>query len=497
MRKLLLRSILALALATALPVRAHAADELPPGVVARVYGNDITETQVHARLARRFEGTERGADALEQMIEDACVAREAAAREVSVSEKEAREYLQKVDEKVRFDSGGVKSLLDVYREQNTTEAEFLRVVRDFLLRQKMAKADMGSSAGLGESQFGIPGDLPMHRMKLWLKSLRARHDVKTKELPEGVLAVVDGEQITRESFAASIATRLPQEIVAGFRDDLVFEAAVQKHLADAGVELTDADVGAEIARLRARFAEDPRVVGSGVTFDQFLRQSTGAGESELARDPSFRARLGLRLLMLDKVTPERIKEHWELNREAYGEQVLLRSVFMPAQSGTPQIGQDKLKPFDDVRDLMLQTKVAVLKAAGMAGALPDGTTPMPLSEAVTAVAKTLVRDPEKKQRAGEPEVWTKAGVANEGELAERVFEGPLGVLQGPLRTSVGYYLILVEERRPAPKFEEIQEKLTEDLLRLDLMRWRRNLQIDPDVITRDHRPAQPAPDTPR
>ena len=95
--------LLAGAFAAALAV---AAEGLPDGIVARVYGEDISAQQVEQRLVERFETGKRGQEVLDQMIEDRCISREAAKRGVTVSEDEARAYMKKVNDKVVRDSGG-------------------------------------------------------------------------------------------------------------------------------------------------------------------------------------------------------------------------------------------------------------------------------------------------------------------------------------------------------------------------------------------------------
>ena len=100
---------------------AVAQEKLPSGIVARVYGQDISGQALADRLARSYEGTERGRGVLTVMVEDLCVALEAARRKVTVSDSEIRAYMMRWDERVKKQSGGKASLKDLY--EGPTELE--------------------------------------------------------------------------------------------------------------------------------------------------------------------------------------------------------------------------------------------------------------------------------------------------------------------------------------------------------------------------------------
>ncbi len=138
--------LLALALAAVLSSASAAAEEpaLPPGVVARVHGREIEETDLLDRLVRRWGGTERGKQTLDLLIDDTCVAIEAKRRGVAVTDEEVAAYVKKVDETIRKQTGNSRSIDDVYKEQHSNPAEFARIAREYLKRQRMASEDMGT-----------------------------------------------------------------------------------------------------------------------------------------------------------------------------------------------------------------------------------------------------------------------------------------------------------------------------------------------------------------
>ncbi|MCG3135151.1 MAG: Chaperone SurA [Planctomycetes bacterium] len=456
-------------LAAARPAAAEEA-ELPPGVTARVFGEDITEAQLMDRLARRYETGEKGREILDQIIDDTAVAEEARARNVAVTEPEIDAYVAKVAATIRQMRGGTRTLEDELAETQSSMAEFRRSAREYLLRQKMAVQDLG----------GKPDeDLAVHRIKLWVSSVKRRLGVKTTGLPDGVLAQVGGVSIDRARFAQELRTRLSKEQVAGVRAELVLDAATRHAVQRAGVSVTDADVDAQIARLRARFESNPRVAGSGVTFDAFLRQTFGIGEADLRKDPTFRARVGLERMVSKGIDDAAIRKHWDENRASYGERALVRQVYVAASDEAHFQGKGRLPSFREAQDLALRAKVEILEKAGLLAG--DGKAKTPLTDLVTAVAKQFELDPERRAQAGEPQVWTRLNVEGQPSLEQGAFDGPVGTLQGPVRGTTGFHVFVVEERRPAPTFDECRESVRDDLVRLAVRRFQMELRADGQI----------------
>ncbi len=462
--------VLCLSLAALLAPFPAAAEEpaLPPGVVARVHGRDIAEKDLEDRLVRRWGATERGKQALDLLVDDTCVANEAKKRGVVVTDEEVAEYVKKVDETIRKQTGNSRSIEDVYKDQHSNPAEFARIAREYLKRQKMACEDMGTKPG---------EEVTEARLKLWLSSLRRRARVKLTELPEGALAVVGDTVIGRAEFAKALMEQLPEEVWLGARADLVLEAAAEHALDAAEITVTDEEVDADIAKLQRRFSQDPRVKGSGLSFDDFLRQSRGTSEAELRADKGFRMRIGLERLLARSVTDADIKKQWETNRDAYGERALLRQVYVAGQDGA---GQFQMRSFKEAFELTLRAKAAILEKTGALGTANSVKAPLP--DAVTAVAKQFEEDPKARQAAGEPVAWTRANILGDDALAKAVFEGAEGTLIGPVRSRIGYHLVLVEERRPAPSFDEVKETVRDDLLRRAVSNFQLAMKADPEVV---------------
>jgi len=462
--------ILVLTLVAAFAAASFAADDaLPPGVVARVHGRDILESDVLDRLAKRWGPTESGKSTLQKIVDDTCVAIEAKRRGVVVAEEEVAAYIKKVDESIRRQTGGARSIEDVYKEPNSSPEEFAREARQYLTQVKMAVEDMG----------GKPGeDLPEARRMLWLSSLRRRMNVKLVDLPDGVLASVGDVTIDRRAFATALKGQLPEEAVTDARGDLVLEAAADHAVAEAKIEVSDADVEAEISKMRTSFENDARVKGTGLTFDEFLRQSRGITTSELRADRAMRSWIGLDRLLTKTISEDDVRKMWEDNRDAYGERALVRQIRIAAHDEGDKF---RVRSFEEAKELALRAKAAVLESSGaLPGAPKEGRKS--LAEAITAVAKQFETDPEQKKLAGEAVAYTHVNLIGEKSLDEAFFGGPIGVLQGPIRATGGWHLFVVEERRPAPPFEEVKERVRQNLLRSAIDQFRLSTRTDPNVV---------------
>ncbi len=443
---------------------------LPDGVVARVYDEDVTEDALLDRIARTYARSERGTEALNELVDDICVAREAERRGASVSQTEIDGYMRRWDETIRRQSGGKASLEDLYAESSSRE-DFMATAREFLLRQKMAREDLGSKPD---------EDLSEYYLKLWLSSQRRKAGVRYENLPEGVVAQVGDHAVTRRELAQRIRKKLPEEMVAAVGNELVIAAASRHDAAQAGIVLSEADLDEAMADLRRRFTDEPQVRGTGVTFDQFLRETRGYGEADLRADPVFRARLALRRMLEGEVSDGDVREHWEKNRAAYGERALVRQVFFAAGEDG---GEFDLPTRREARENALGAKVEVIAGAGLH--LPESERPKtPLGSVLARVAKRLTTDEERRQGAGEPMAWTRLAVEGEKALAKAVFEGPLGTLQGPIRSSVGYHLIVVEERRAAPSFEAVRTRIHDDLVQRRVNEYQLRYKGDSDNVIR-------------
>ncbi len=471
---LLLAAALALAVALASapstlgPAGVAAAQDsrLPAGIAARVYGKDIRESDVLDRLARNYAKSQRGAELLSQMIDASIVEQEAARRGITVTASELDAYIANVDANIRQRSRNQDTIETIY--EGSTRQEFRATAREFILREKMARVDLGRKPG---------EEISERLLKLWLYSMRKRLGVGVVELspaaddvlkgaviealPGGVLARAGSQTINRHAFAKHLRNKLPQEMVQGVVMELVEAAAAEHRLRREGETVTPREVDAAIDRMRERFLEDPQVQDLGIKFEQFLVRSKGLTVEDLRNDPTFSSRIGMRRLLNRTVTDPEVRAHWEASRELYGERAMVRQVFVAAQDAGS--GEFKLPTFKQAWKQALGAYVDVRTSAGLDS--PGGErSRVPVAVAVTEVAKSMARNDTARRAAGEPAVWSRLTVEGESLLAKLAFEGTVGELSRPVRSKVGWHVVFVEARRPAPPFAEIAHRVREDVV---------------------------------
>lgn len=457
-------ALLALATVFPQPAAAQETPALPPDVVARVFGEDVTESQLRERLVRRNLTTDRGREILDLIVEDEIVAAEARRRGIVVRQEEVDAYVRDVEAKVKAQGWEGKTFDDVLAETKTTREEFLRTAREYLVRVQMARADYGMKGA---------DELAPERLKAWVLDLRRRRPARTTGLPEGVLAQVDGAAIDRDRYGRELRRRLPVEQVEAVRAEIVLDVATRHAVQRAGVTVTDEEVGAQVARLRERFEKNPRARGTGLTFDAFLEQTFGVGEAGLRADPTFRSRVGLERMLSARISDDDVRSHWEANRLAWGERAMVRQAIFPASD--ERVRGSRAPSFREATDLALRAKTDILERAA-------ANRGVPLGDLLAAVARENEPDPEARRAAGEPVAWTRLNVQGEPQIEKAAFEGALGTIQGPLRAADGLRLLLVEERRPAPSYDDVKGAVRDELLRMAVRRFQLELRTDGGLV---------------
>lgn len=443
--------------------------DLPKGVVARVYDRDVPEDEFLARLADRYASTEHGTKVLGSLVDDICVLAEADKRGVSITDAEAKEWVEKTEERIRKESAGTASLRDLFDLAEASEEDFFATVRIYLLQERMARKDLG-----GDPE----AELPDHRRKLWVAMIRRRYKVRFKDLPDGALAAVGDRRVTRIDLARGLRDRLPDEMVLDVRTQLVLGIAASRALEKAGIEVTPDDVDAQVDRLRERVEESPRFRQSGVKLEQWLEQTRGKSLEEYRTDEDFLSGVALRKLLSRDLSDGDVRRHWERNPDAYGDRALVRQVFVPAGK---ESGEFDVRTFKVAYDLALRAKIQVLELTGAHLEKKDRVRRLP--EVVTMVAKRFETDVSRRDTAGEPSAWSRGQIAGQKKLTEAVFDtGELNTLLGPIRSDVGYHVLVVQERRPAPTFDEIRERVHEDVLKERLRKFQLELRADPNIV---------------
>ena len=270
-------------------------------------------------------------------------------------------------------------------------------------------------------------------------------DSKPIVLPE-VVATVNGQNITsqqlEEIFKAAVegsgskAADLTNEQKLGAYNQLLQELIMDKLVAGAaaGEKVSDADVDAEIAKIKKQFPDEK-------IFDEQLKQ---AGQTPEKLRENLRIMLQQQLWMKSQVKTSDVTEaqaqaFYDSNKKEFEQPETVKAshiLFM-------------VKPDASEADVNKQ-KEAATKAAERATKGEDFAT----------LAKELSEEPGAKESAGDLGFFTKDRMVP--EFANAAFSQKVGDISQPVRTQFGWHVIKVTETKPAGTipFPEVKDQIT-------------------------------------
>ena len=270
-------------------------------------------------------------------------------------------------------------------------------------------------------------------------------DSKPIVLPE-VVATVNGQNITSQQlediFKAAVegsgskSADLTNEQKLGAYNQLLQELIMDKLVAGAasGEKVTDADVDAEIAKIKKQFPDEK-------IFEEQLKQ---AGQTPEKLKENIRTMLQQQLWMKSQVktsdvTEAQAQSFYDSNTKEFEQPETVKAshiLFM-------------LKPDATEADVSKQ-KEAATKAAERATKGED----------FGGLAKELSEEPGAKESAGDLGFFTKDRMVP--EFANAAFSQKVGDISQPVRSQFGWHVIKVTETKPAGTvpFPEVKDQIT-------------------------------------
>ncbi len=136
---------------------------------------------------------------------------------------------------------------------------------------------------------------------------------------EDVLLEIAGMRLRRGLLAA----QLLRQKAADVREELINISVVDQALKREGVVVGDAEIAAELTRMRVSFDQRMAARDDGVRmqFDDYIQQSQRMPVSEFARQPGFRMGAGLHIMaerrIRTELTPEMMRSYFDRHRANY------------------------------------------------------------------------------------------------------------------------------------------------------------------------------------
>lgn len=261
------------------------------------------------------------------------------------------------------------------------------------------------------------------------------------------VAKVNGEEISKaqveEAFNAAVQASgvkandlTPEQKLNGYRqilDELIMDKLVAK--AAAAEAVSDADITAEIAKLKKQFPSE----------EAFETQLKEAGQSPEKLNTAIRTMLQQQRWMQsqikdgDKVADADAKKFYDTNTEEFKNPETVKAshiLFMVNK--------------DDSEEVVKQKEAAANKAAARAKKGED----------FNKLAKELSEEPGAKESGGDLGFFAKDRMVP--EFADAAFSQKPGDISAPVKTQFGWHVIKVTEKKPAGTvpFEEVKDQIT-------------------------------------
>ena len=260
------------------------------------------------------------------------------------------------------------------------------------------------------------------------------------------VAIVDGDKISKaqldEAFDKAVqmtgikaADLTPEQKLEGYRqilDEMITEKLVNK--AAAGVTVPQADIDAQIAKIKAQFPSE----------EDFSKQLTQVGQTPEQLGETIKKMLQQQrwlesqLTGKAEVTEEEAKKFYEENKTEFTQPETVKAshiLFRVNKEDSEDVVNQKLKA-----------------AQGAEARAKKG-------EDFTALAKELSEEPGAKESGGDLGFFPKDRMVP--EFAEVAFKENVGEISDPVRTQFGWHVIKVTEKKPAGTlpYDEVKSQL--------------------------------------
>lgn len=422
-----------------------AAPPVPQAVAARGKNRvEIVRADLEDVLLDRHGYSENGRELLELFLKARLLEQLAAREGIRVGEAEVDRRWKEIERQARASGGGLAAEI---QSRGLTPGQFRDFLRLAVVQERLTRKALGL-----RDDAAVTGD----QQELWI-----RQEIQTRGLEllspteaatSGIVARCGEVSITREEFAGFLLDRLGRDSIEETAWHLLLEHALEKRMPDLAAEARRQAVEAEIARRRAKH----EVEYPGVSFEQRLA-ATGRTLDQLRHDPSV-AIAALSRLWVDRTAgPEGVRSVYEKERawfEArHGEAVRAALLFLVAgrfkNDLCPRNFEEAERDLERLKDRCRD------------------------AQAFTELVARFSEEPGSKKQGGDLGWVTRGETRLPVELREAMFQlldtgGTIpdgGRLLGPIRLDSGVALLWLAGRRPSPGWEEMSERVHEELRR--------------------------------
>ena len=431
--------------------------DLPPGVAARVRGQDVTVEQFRLHLARRMslelaDESSPTTTVLKFMTEQRVVEAEAARLGLSVSDAEVTARYDQLDDQVRRLRNGTQTLADVMKMQRTSLEQFRLDLRLQILKDRVASHPSYLGAKLPKDDAAR-----LAQIEVVMGQILARAKIDRTGLPPGVVARVDGRAITEAEFGSALAMRLPEEDVRTVLVEHCAALLLEGLVREEGITVTDADIEAAVEIERARWnrtrTEDARPELQSLSYEDRVQMRYRRPLAELMKDPFFRGYLALQMRFRRTVTDEDVVKQYKAEEGRYGARIDVTDVVVSFKLSNA-VAETTRRRTEAEADRLVADYVRRLKAGDPADAI--------LAEI---------------RGKREPGIVAKRGrlrwLGNEMPIFEQAAKLKDGEWSAPFKTLSEVHLLRRESATDAPPYAAVRDEIREDVVFLRAEKWLR------------------------
>jgi hypothetical protein len=406
-------------------------------------GLSLAREELAATALERYAHGEKGRELLDLFLKSRLLESLASQSGITVGEAEVAQRWRELEK--RSQASGQTLATEIGRK-NLTSEQFREFLRLSLVQERLTRAALGLPRSAE-----VSGD----QQEIWLAQ-----EIQTRGfelLPpaaglDGVLARCGEITITRNEFADFLLLRLERGELRETAWHLLLLAAIEKRMPDLSPAARARALDEEVMRRRRKHeAEFPTV-----TFEQRLG-ATGRTLDGLRRDPSV-AIAALSRAWVDRTAgPEGVRSTFEAERALfegrYGEAVRAALFFLVAGRFVNDLCP---RTFERAEEELRKHAERVRSEQDFG-----------------ELAARLSEEPGTKKQQGSLGWVTRGDARVPPELREALFRvletgGTIpagGRLVGPVRLSTGAALLWLSERRASPSWEEMSERVHEELRR--------------------------------
>ncbi|MBL8693106.1 MAG: peptidylprolyl isomerase [Planctomycetes bacterium] len=428
---------------------------------ARFAGGSVSMAEFERYLATRYQKDSLGKDALEYLIRDRILEREVERRGIVISAEELAAALAVVEKQIL--EAERHTLAEELELKAMDRATFEAFYRKHLACERMVREDL---------QIQKHEPVRPEQQELWLADRVKQTKVDREGQPAGVLASIGGSPVTLEDLGRTLRLKLGRADVREALKAFVGMRLVATKAAEAGVELSAADIEAAITRRRERFVANNPI--AGVSFEEFLK-AKGVTLDDLRADGGVRGEAQLWKLG-EKLYPDaEVDKQYEARKDYWdgllGESRRVSWILLFA-AHTPGFPVSKTFPEaeQELTGMMDRWKAS----------------PQPASE-FARLASIYSNDGTSKKRNGEIGWLHRREPGYDAGLLGAVFatDAAPGRLVGPFRVEQGAGVALIHEVKPGPEPAALRPQIRSALVAELYQRMRDEAKIttylDPKV----------------